>query len=250
MNFGLPKAYYLNWFFSIALALAPLLFVKNRDEYLPFLLPLIGLMYLSIYEHATGFAHQEKMRNEMVVQQEAMRAEITQKTLSAILSAQVVTEFGLQEAHDYVALSALRAKRIYNTRLARRERESISEGYMAARNKQDDGFKAAIKRGTEYHLVYDTSYADEVAQFCTEVKGPGAGILGLCPIDAKAAPMVQFVLLEYTGGVSECLVGYGLGDEITSDQAIYLIRSNPLCSYLKHVHQMYYRLMGVGQQRA
>ena len=242
----IPTAYIVNWMAAVAVAIVPLFFVKDWQQNLEIFFPIIGMLWLVIFDHVTNYVQQEKAREADVLQQEKLRAELIAKTLHAVLDAQVVTEFSLRAAHEYVALNAQRAIRIYNTRLARHDSELASVTYMSARDDQDEGFKNAVQQGTEYHLVFDVSHTTDVTEFQRRAadQNKKGGIVNLMPIDTHGAPMVQFIVLEYNGGVSECLMGYGLGDQITAIRSIYLIRSDALCNYLKHVHQMYYLLLG------
>lgn len=167
----------------------------------------------------------------------------------AITGSQVITKFTVAEAHHYVSQNAVRAIRVFNTRLADFSSETISPQYMTARNLQDEGFLEAIKRGTEYHLVYDQSQNDNVLAFLEQIynyKFLGeAGLVHVHPVRAYGMPLIQFIILEYNA-YQECLIGYGLGREIATARDIYLIRSDMLCAYLRHVHDNYIAMLSDG----
>ena len=111
---------------------------------------------------------------------------------------------------------------------------------------QDDGFLKAIHNGSEYNLVYDISQELSVKEFLGRITtGFGSrqiGIVHAKSVDARSMPLIQFIILEYEW-YKEFLLGYGLGPEIATTHEIYLVRSAPLCEYLRHVHDNFIRLL-------
>jgi hypothetical protein len=221
------RIYFAAWIVSVLVAIAPLSFSANRQQYLEFLMPILAILALIIVDNMTSMADREELKTT-----------IERFGHDAVANSQVVITLRMRDALAYVAANAARATRIYNTRLARRQSEITGAAYMNARNGQDEGFKRAIREGAEYHLVYDRTQSVDVHRFLEET-ARGRGIVHHCEVETSGHPFVQFIVLEYDEGVKECLVGYGLGDDITTYPNIYLVRNQELCEYLKYLHGAY-----------
>jgi hypothetical protein len=247
MTDKLPKSYLVAWFAALVVTFAPMLYSPQRNEYLNFLPGIVSIIILIIIDQYNSAEQRAKFADHMISEYEGMRSQVFSECQRAITGAQVVSTFSLLEAHHYVAANAARAKRIFNTRLGDSGSESKNVGYMAARNRQDEGFMAAIQKGYEYNLVFDVTHQASVKEFLDRVeKQHGAkhagGIVRTSPVDSRGTPLLQFIVLEYQE-VKECLVGYGLGGDITATPDIYLIRNDALCDYLRRVHESYIRML-------
>ena len=238
----LPKSYILGWIAAVILAFGPL-FVDRSMQYAPLLVPaILSIIIPIVIDQYNAFIHQEKLKKEILDEGERLRESVARECQLAITNAQAVTKFTLSAAHNYVCQNAIRAKRVFNTRLTDHSSEENNSQYMGARNLQDQGFADAIREGAEYHLVYDRTQEPGVSNFRQRiVESPDNGIIQATPVDSRGMPLIQFIVLEYENE-QECLVGYGLGKDVATAQDIFLIRSTPLCNYLRYVHDHYLRL--------
>ena len=248
----LPKSYIFGWVAAIVLAFGPLFFDQTR-QYAPLFVPaILSIIIPIVIDQYNAFSHQEKLKMEILAESHRLRESVARECQLAITNAQAVTKFTLSAAHNYVCQNAIRAKRVFNTRLTDHSSEENNSQYMGARNLQDQGFAAAIRQGAEYHLVYDRTQEPGVSNFRAQiVDSPDkarAGIIQATPVDSRGMPLIQFIVLEYENE-QECLVGYGLGKDVATAQDIYLIRSTPLCNYLRYVHDHYVRLYEPKQQQ-
>ena len=91
--------------------------------------------------------------------------------------------------------------------------------------------------------MYDVSHEDDIKKFVSEiVAGNPTGIINYYVVDVHGVPLVQFIVLKYRD-FSECLLGYGAGDEIANAETVFLIRNDAVCEYLIQVFNVYRRLM-------
>jgi hypothetical protein len=241
----LPRSYLFTWIMTVAFTFVPLLNGTHREEYLNFLPGLLSIIFLVIIDQYNSSDQRAKFTVQMLAEFRGLHEAVLLECQRAILDSRMVSTFSLMDAQHYVAANAIRAKRIHNTRLGDSEIEAKNPGYMTARNLQDDGFIKAVQRGHEYNLVYDVTHEENVSEFLKRVdKQHGsrhAGLVRISPVDARGMPLLQFMVLEYQDH-KECLIGYGLGGEITSSD-IYLIRSAILCDYLQRVYESYARML-------
>ena len=243
-----PKLYLYGWTATVGLAFVPLLYSKSSAQYLEFLPAIMAIIIPMLIEQYSNLDHRARFQDDILNNYDILRADILKECQRAITGAQVVTVFSVLDAHKYVASNAVHAKRIFNTRLANSNFEHVSPQYMEARDLQDDGFIAAIANGSEYNLIYDVSQEHDVKRFLDRVprssRNKQVGIVHASRVDARGMPLMQFIILEYES-YKECLLGYGMGDEIVTTHEIYLIRSLALCSYLRHVHENFIHMLSV-----
>jgi hypothetical protein len=257
--------YWISWAGVIILALIPFLWSHGDAKYIDLLPPLGAIILAVMVDHWNDANERSSLRKEVIGRLDTLQGDAT-KSFSglhgditsavkllhdevaancnrAIAKSNGVTAFSMQDAHHYVALNAQRAETIYNTRLARRDYEARAAGYWEMRDRQDRGIKDAVVSGLIYHLVYDLSQADDITQFITAIMAePHRGVINHYPVEVQGTPLLQFIVLKYSD-YSECLLGYGAGDEIANAETIFLIRSDAVCEYLIQVFNVYRRLM-------
>jgi hypothetical protein len=257
--------YWITWAGVIVLALIPFLWSHGDAKYIDLLPPMGAIILALMVDHWNDANERSNLRKELIGRLDTLQGDATKSfsglhgdiTLAvkqlhdevaancnrAITRSNGVTVFSMQDAHHYVALNARRALTIYNTRLARRDYEARAAGYWEMRDRQDRGIKDAVISGLIYHLVYDLSQEDDITQFISQMMAePHAGIINHYPVNVQGIPLLQFIVLKYTD-YSECLLGYGAGDEIANAEDIFLIRSDAVCDYLIQVFNVYRRLM-------
>ena len=126
----LPISYVLSWIAAVALAFGPLLFDVTRP-YALFLIPaILAVVVPIITDQYNSFEHQEKLKKDILQETRALRDELTHECQLAITNAQIVTRFTLYDAHHYVCQNAVRAIRVFNTRLAEHSSEAGNSQYM------------------------------------------------------------------------------------------------------------------------
>lgn len=257
--------YWITWAGVIVLALIPFLWSHGDAKYIDLMPPLGAIILAVMVDHWNDATERANLRREVIGRLDTLQGDattsfsglhgditaavrqlhddVTAHCSRAITRSNGVTAFSMQEAHQYVALNARRALTIYNTRLARRDYEARAPGYWEMRDRQDRGIREAVVSGLIYHLVYDLSQESDIKQFIAEIMSePHQGVINHYGVEVRGAPLVQFIVLKY-GEYSECLLGYGAGDEIANAETIFLIRSDAVCEYLIQVFNVYRRLM-------
>ncbi len=259
----LPRGYLIVWALGGVLVVIPLLVSVylhpgELEQQLLFFCPIFGFLLTFAADQRNLLRQQTQWRQQMLRQVRnlgqgnatlgehlaELEETVGRQCARAILNAAVIIPYSVRDAHHHVATNAKRALQIHNTRLAPHVDEAGVVGYMQARNMQDQGFKDAVVAGTVYHLIYDVSQRENVDRFISEVRGIAhQGEVHVHAVDAQNLPLVQFIVLNYGNDNVECLLGYGVGDEIGSTEQIFLIRSVPLCTYLVRVFGVYRRLL-------
>jgi hypothetical protein len=257
--------YWITWAGVIILALIPFLWSHGDAKYIDLMPPLGAIILAVMVDHWNDATERSNLKKEVVERLDTLQGDattsfsglhgditaavkqlhedVTAHCSRAITRANGVTIFSMQDAHQYVALNARRALTIYNTRLARRDYEARAPGYWEMRDRQDRGIREAVISGLIYHLVYDLSQEDDIEQFIAAIMlEPHTGVINHYGVEVQGAPLLQFIVLKY-GEYSECLLGYGAGDEIANAETIFLIRSDAVCEYLIQVFNVYRRLM-------
>jgi len=220
------------WTLSVAVSFFPLFYTNNSGIYATFLPAIVSILILILADHLNARG-----------QRTALRDDISKVVALAVTDAQVVTDFTLAQAHDYVVGNAHRAGIIYNTRLTDRTKEDERSPHFATRKAQDLAILNAVKAGSEYNLVCDQSHFAEVNALKEAAGRARAPVrLSVTPINGRNHPLIQFFVLDYGAENKECLVGYGLANDPLFEKKIHLVRSASLADFLIEVHTAYSRL--------
>ncbi|MGH1457401.1 MAG: hypothetical protein ACRBBT_00715 [Paracoccaceae bacterium] len=148
-----------------------------------------------------------------------------------------------KDAVRYVNSVLQNAVSVWNTRLGTLDSPS-SRTFKTMIDEHDKQILGVLQRGGDVRIIHEvlasTNQADDFMKAAGRIlETDGAGTFELYAVDYALAPVQQMIIIEFSDGSSEALVGWAVGEEKSFNYKVCLFRDRPIVNYFRTVFEEY-----------